>query len=208
MILNIRIFFLMVLICGLTYAQEDAIPSNQYAEDPETVFFNIELFYPVAISHSSYGDYRMDPGYSVDFNWFIHPEFTIGARLAVNRGYPEDISKTGNIERSTFHLLGLDAGYYQALNRDWNLHYKGGIGLLTTVHTAPEDKFTEDGGKLWLSAEISKRLDKTLGIFLKTGMDYDFNHIETSANKNSYFNNNFLLNLGLGIRINFQNPGG
>lgn len=208
MISNTRLLFLLLLISGFTNAQDENIPENQYSDDPETVFFNLEFYCPMAIGNSAYSEYSFDPGYALDFNWFVMPEFTLGARLSVHRGFPEDRSKTGNINRSTFHLLGLDAGYYQALTREWNIHYKAGIGLITNVYQAPEDKFSEDGGKLWISSEVTKRLNRTLGIFLRTGFDFDFNNIETSANKKSYFNNNFLFNLGAGIRINLQNPGG
>jgi len=208
MILNIRLSLVLLLLTGFMYAQEQVQFSNQYSEDPETVFFNVELYYPVSLGSSVYSNFKFDPGYALDFNWFFKPEFTLGARFAIHRGYPKDISKTGNISRGTFHLIGTDFGYYIPLNKEWNLHYKSGIGLITNVYTTAEDKFSEGGGKAWLSAEITRRLDKTFGIFLKTGVDYDFTNIETSADKNSYFNHNFLLTIGVGIRFNFQNPGG
>lgn len=206
--MNIRLLFLILIFTGFINAQDKELPPNQYSKDPETVFFNFEIFQPVGLGSSVYSRYNFDPGYALDFNWFFKPEFTLGARFAVHRGYPEDISKTGNLERGTFHLLGADFGYYMPLNRDWNLHYKTGIGLITNVYTAAEDKFSEDGGKAWLSAEIERRLNKTFGLFLKTGIDYDFSNIETSASRNSYFNRNFIFSLGAGVRFNFQNPGG
>ena len=206
--LNIRPILIFLFFTGFLSAQEEEPPANQYSEDPETVFFNIELYYPLNIGNSVYSNYDFDPGYAMDFNWFFKPEFTLGARLAVHRAYPEDISETGNIERGTFHLLGVDFGYYKAFNQKWNLHTKAGVGLTSAVYVAPEDKFSEDGAKAWLSAEIANRIDRTFAIFLKTGIDYDFSNIETSTAKNSYFNHHFLLNVGIGIRFNFQNPGG
>ena len=208
MILNTKLFLVAMLFTGFITAQEQDMLPNQYSEDPETVFFNFELFYPVSLGNSAYSNYNFDPGYAVDFNWFIKPEFTLGARFAVHRGYPREISETGNLSRGTFHLIGADIGYYVPLNKEWNLHYKAGLGVITNVYTAAEDNFSEDGGKAWLSAEIAKRLDKTFGLFLKAGLDYDFTNIETSAAKNTYFNRNFLFTIGAGIRINFQNPGG
>ena len=208
MILNTRLLLFALLFTGLVKAQEQERQPNQYSEDPETVFLNFELYYPVSLGNSTYADYNFDPGYAIDFNWFFRPEFTLGARLAVHRGFPQDISETGNITRGTFHLLGADLGYYVPLEKDWNLHYKAGIGITSNVYQAKEDKFSEDGGKVWLSAEVAKRLDRTFGLFLKAGLDYDFNTIETSAEKNNYFNRNFLFTVGAGIRINFQNPGG
>lgn len=208
MILNTKLSLLIFLFTGFIYAQDKDQFPNQYSEDPETVFFNLEIYHPSSLGSSVYSNYNFDPGYSLDFNWFFKPEFTLGARFAVHRGYPEDISETGNISRGTFHLIGADFGYYMPLNKDWNVHYKSGIGLITNVYIAAEDKFSEDGAKAWLSAEIARRFDKTFGIFLKTGIDYDFTNIETSTAKDSYFNHNFLFTIGIGVRFNFQNPGG
>ncbi|CAL68198.1 hypothetical protein [Christiangramia forsetii] len=208
MISNIKLILIFSLLAVALNAQEENRYSNQYSENPETVFFNAEIYYPVSLGSSVYSNYKFDPGYALDFNWFFKPKFTLGARVAVHRIYPENISATGNFQRGTFHLLGADFGYYKPINKEWNLHYKSGIGIISNVYTAAEDKFSEDGGKLWLSAEIARRLDKTFGIFLKTGIDYDFTNIETSAARDSYFNNNFLFTIGIGLRFNFQNPGG
>ncbi|MCH4822529.1 hypothetical protein ML462_05030 [Gramella lutea] len=207
--LNTKLVIFLFLFTGILSAQEEEkINANQYTEDPETVFFNVELFYPVSIGNSVYSEYDFDPGYAIDFNWFFKPELTLGVRFAVHRGYPKNISETGNIDRGAFHLIGIDFGYYKAFNRKWNLSSRLGIGLNSAVYVAPEDKFSEEGGKVWVHAEIAHRLDKTIAFFFKTGIDHDFWDIETSDAKNSYFNNHFLLNAGIGFRINLQNPGG
>lgn len=208
MILNTKLLLAFCLIVFTLEAQENEQLSSAFSEDPETVFFNTEIYYPVGTGNSVYSEFSFDPGYALDFNWLFKPQFTLGARFAVHRGYPEDISETGNIQRGTFHLLGADFGYYMPLDRYWNLHYKSGIGLISNVYVSPEDKFSEDGGKIWISAEIARRFDKTFGLFLKTGIDYDFTNIETSAARDSYFNTNFLFTVGIGARFNFQNPGG
>lgn len=207
--LNIRLFILLFLFTGIISAQdEEEVDDTRFTDDPETVFFNVELYYPVNLGNSVYTDYDFDPGYAIDFNWFFKPEFTLGARLAVHRGYPNNVSETGNIDRGTFHLIGIDFGYYKAFSRKWNFSSRVGIGLNSAVYVAPEDKFSEDGGKVWVNAEIAHRLDKTIAFFFKTGLDHDFWNIETSEAKDSYFNHHFLLNAGIGIRINLQNPGG
>ena len=208
MILNIRFLVFFLCVSGFLYSQEEELPENQYSEDPETVFFNAELYYPVNLGNSVYSNYDFDPGYAIDFNWFFQPELTLGARFAVHRGFPNDISETGNIERGTFHLIGIDFGYYKTFSRKWNLHTRAGIGIITGVYVAPEDKFSEDGGKVWVSSEIAYRLDKTIAFFFKTGLDHDFWNIDTSDAKDSYFNHHFLFNAGIGIRIHLQNPGG
>ena len=58
MILNTRLFFIALLFTGFIKAQEQEMLPNQYSEDPETVFFNFELYYPVSLGNSTYSDYK------------------------------------------------------------------------------------------------------------------------------------------------------
>ena len=207
--LNIRLLICCCFFINLLAAQEEIENPGQYSEDPESVYFNLESFYPIGLGNSPYAEiYNFDPGYALDFNWFVKPKFTLGARYSFFRGYVEDKSKIGNISNTKFHLFGITRGYYQALDKNWNLHYKLGIGAVLNRHRAPEDHFSDEGGKTWASVEFSRRLDRTLGFFIKTGLDYEFLHINSSPEVESYLNSNFLVNLGLGIRIYFQNPGG
>lgn len=208
---NIRIFFLLLFFsAGMNAQEKDSIPKYQYSpEDPETVFFDFEAFYPIALGNHVYNEaYQIDPGIALEFDWFFKPNFTLGARLAQFTGHVQNRSITGNFSRTNFQLIGIQLGYYYAPNRAWSFHPEFGLGATSYVNRAPEDKFSDDGGAAWISAELAYRLGKSFAIYAKTGFDYHFTHIQTAASKDNYFNTNFFTSFGIGLRWHLQNPGG
>lgn len=211
MILNTKFLAFFLLFSVGMFAQEnDSIPVYQFSkEDPETVFFDLEIFYPVALGNNLYKDaYSLDPGFAFNVNWFIKPKITVGARFAQFTGHVEDKSLTGNIGRTNFQMIGITAGYFLPFNREWSLQSKIGIAASNYRHTAPEDKFEDGGGQTWLAAVFAYRFDKSLAIFAKASIDYHFNHIEIVADKDDYFNSSIFTQIGIGLRWHLQNPGG
>lgn len=211
MILNTRILIVFLLFSVEIFAQKnDSIPAYQYSpNDPETVFFDLEGFYPIALGNTVYRDaYNFDAGFAINFNWFFKPNFTLGARLSQVTGHPEDKSLTGNIKYTNFQLLGLTFGYFHPFDRDWSLQSKIGIGTTNYRNRSPEDRFEDKGGQLWLAEEVSYRLGKSFAVFATTGLEYHFNHIDIVPAKKDYFNTAFFANLGIGLRWHLQNPGG
>lgn len=211
MILNTK-FLTVILLCSVgMYAQKnDTIPVYQWsAEDPETVFFDLEGFYPSALGDNLYKEaYKLDPGFAINVNWLIISKLTVGARISQFTGHVEDKSLTGNISRTSFQLIGLTVGYFFPFSRELSFQPKIGIGASNYRHTAPEDKFEDGGGQTWLSGVFAYRLNKTLAIFAKGSINYHFNHIETVPSKDSYFNTSYFSQIGVGLRWHLQNPGG
>lgn len=183
---------------------EKALP-----DDPETVFFNLELFNSIGIGdHVLARDYNIGIGFGFDFNWFVLQEFTIGTHFSVFQNGVKNPENTGNIRNTNVYLFGLDLGYYYAFDQHWNLHATAGIGSINYTHRAPEDKFTESGTSYWVQVQVAHRFNKTLAVYFKLQPRWDKFNIEVPEHLNNYFNNNIFLNPGLGLRINLQNPGG
>lgn len=213
MFLNIRLFILLLLVnLSLVHGQEvvgDQVPGVEKTADPETVFFNIEIFRPVAIGNYSWSKaYHTGGGIALDFNWFALPEFTVGTHASISGGSVKDPSRIGNIQRTTIYLLGLDMGYYHAFDQAWNIHASAGVGGLRDRHTAAEDKFTEAGYAYWVQVQVGYRINRTIGCYFKLQPRYDKLGITAPPSIERYINNRIMINTGIGFRINLQNPGG
>src|SRR5690606_26356057 len=211
MSLNIKILF-FIFFCGIitVWSQEKAGGTEEALyDDPETVFFNLELFNSIGIGdHVLARNYNIGIGFGFDFNWVVLQEFTLGTHFSVFQSGVKNPENTGNIQNTNVYLFGLDLGYYYAFDQHWNLHATAGIGSINYTHRAPEDKFTESGTSYWVQVQVAHRFNKTLAVYFKLQPRWDKLNIEVPEQLNNYFNNNLFLNPGLGLRINLQNPGG
>lgn len=210
MSLNIKLFFLVLLssitICN---AQDTSVENDDFNDDPETVFFNFEIFRPVGMGDSFLArDYNTGAGFAFDFNWFFVPNFTVGTHFNIFRGSVENQSAVGNIQSTTVAMFGLTAGYYYEVDQHWNVHATTGFGTLNYRNTAPEDKFSEQGTSYWVQVQVAYRFNKTVAVYFKMEPRLDKLKIVAPPGLDQYFNRHFMLNPGFGLRINFHNPGG
>ena len=211
MSLNIKILFFLFFYGATTVLGQEKVESTEetFNDDPETVFFNLELFNSIGIGdHSLARDYNIGIGFGFDFNWFVLKEVTIGTHFSVFQNAVKNNANTGNIQNTTVYLFGLDVGYYYEIDQDWNLHATAGIGSIMNTHRAPEDKFAESGTSYWVQLQVAHRFNKTLAIYFKLQPRWDKHNIEVPEHLKNYFNNKIFLIPGVGIRINLQNPGG
>lgn len=203
----------MVVLFPYCFQAQDSIPEphpNQYvAEDPETVFLELDFHRMLTLNDSSWENFSTR-GFGLDFNWFAFPFLTIGAQYSYMGGGLKEskIANTGNIRRVRNHFFGFHAGYYHAFNREWNYHGQLGFGEVSNTNRSPDSRFTENGNNLFIRNTVAYRLDRTMAFFLKTTIRWDRLAIEAPAGLDDYFNKHSLLLLGFGVRINFQNPGG
>lgn len=211
MSLSIKIWIFLVL-CSLNIvrAQEKAESTKEdFNDDPETVFFNVELFNSVGVgNHILANDYKPGIGFGFDFNWFVLQEVTIGAHFSVFNTGVKNFENTGNIDNTSVSLYGVAAGYYYELTQHWNIHATAGIGKNIYTHRAPEDEFTELGTSYWLQVQVAHRFNKTIAIYFKLQPRWDKLNIKAPVHLNNYFNNLIYVNPGVGLRINLHNPGG
>ena len=213
MSLSTKFFLLMLMLnIGFLKAQivkEDPEIEQEIKSDPETVFFNFEVFRPIPFGDNSLAmDYSMGPGVAFDFNWFATPELTFGTHASITGGSVDDISRIGNIEKTTIYLFGLDVGYYHAFDEEWNVHATAGLGALDYHHSAPEDKFSESGTSYWVQVQVGYRINRTIAVYFKMQPRYDRLNIAAPASIERYINNQLMINSGIGFRVNLQNPGG
>ncbi len=211
MSLNIKVLiFLLFCSVNVVRAQEKAENTKkEFNDDPETVFFNFELFNSIGVgNHSLARDYNPGIGFGFDFNWFVLQEVTIGTHFSVFGNSVKNPENTGNIQNTNVYLFGVDAGYYYELDQHWNIHATVGIGRINYMHRAPEDNFTESGTSYWLQFQVAHRFNKTIAIYFKIQPRWDNLNIIAPEPLNNYFNSLIFLNPGLGFRINFHNPGG
>ncbi|QCY69569.1 hypothetical protein FHG64_09275 [Antarcticibacterium flavum] len=141
--LNIKLLFLL-LFCGITFCNAQEIPggNDDFNDDPETVFFNLEIFRPVGIGNSFLAkDYNDGAGLAFDFNWFFLPQFTLGTHINIFGSSVKNQSAVGNIQKTSVSIFGLTAGYYHEMDRHWNLHATAGFGALNYRNTAPRISF-------------------------------------------------------------------
>jgi hypothetical protein len=208
--LNTKLFFLLlfsaITICN---AQETIVENDDFNDDPETVFFNFEIFRPVGIGDSFLArDYNIGAGFAFDFNWFFVPNFTVGTHFNIFRSSVENQSAVGNIQSTSVAMFGLTAGYYYEVDQHWNVHATAGFGTLNYRNTAPEDKFSEPGTSYWVQVQVAYRFNKTVAVYFKMEPRLDKLEIQAPPGLDQYFNRHFMLNPGLGLRLNFHNPGG
>lgn len=211
MSLNIKIL-IFLLFCGVSIvrAQEKVESTEEdFNADPETVFFNFELFRPLVIGNSSLArDYNTTLGFAFDFNWFVLQELTIGTYFSVFGSNGVNHARIGNIQTTTGYLFGVDAGYYYEFDRHWNIHATVGIGKINYRNSAPEDKFSELGNSYWLQVHVAHRFNKTIALYFKMAPRIDKLEIKAPESMDNFFNNHLFLNPGFGLRINLHNPGG
>lgn len=194
---------------GQDLREEQEIFEEEVKADPETVFFNLELFRPVAIGNYSLAkDYNMGVGVALDFNWFVLPELTLGTHASVTGGSVKNTRRIGNIQSTTIYLFGVDIGYYHAFDEEWNIHASTGLGVIDYRHSAPEDKFSEPGNAYWVQLQVGYRINRTIAFYFKLQPRYDKLKITAPPSIERYINNQIMINAGLGFRINLQNPGG
>ena len=216
MSLKFKSFFLILfVVSNFCYIHAQEVPSqdesieDEFEVNPETVFFNLEIFRPVAIGNYALAkDYTMSPGVAFDFNWFALPELTLGTHISITGGTVNDPSRIGNISNTTIYLLGIDIGYYYAFDKEWNIHASAGYGILDYRHSAPQDKFSEQGNSFWLQVQLGYRINRTIAVYFKLQPRYDKLNIAAPSSIDRYINNQIIINPGLGFRINLQNPGG
>lgn len=208
---NTNLILIVFILCSVTLcnAQEATVEDDDFNDDPETVFFNFELFRPVAIGNSFLAkDFNPGGGFAFDFNWFVLPQFTIGTHTNVFRSSVKNPAAVGNIQRTSVAMFGLTAGYYYEVDRHWNIHATAGFGTLNYRNTAPEDKFSEPGNTYWAQVQVAYRFNKTVAVYFKMEPRVDKLEIETPPGLEQYFNRQYMLNPGFGLRLNFHNPGG
>ncbi|MCM4155049.1 autotransporter domain-containing protein [Gramella sp. AN32] len=178
--------------------------------NPESVAFNIGFFRPIGLGNSAMAEaytYK-NPGFEFTFNWFVQQHFTIGASVDYFNGMVEDRSKVGEISRTGVASLSAHLGYYKAITREWYWHVLAGYGYVSYSSKSAEDRFLEEGNMIFLRNEIGHRFTKTLAVYGKIELRNDFMDVITSRELDNYFNSNLFLNLGIGLRINLQNPDG
>ena len=214
-----QILCFLILLPALLFSQaslQDTIFDHtsedyrNYIEDPETVFLEIGIFRPIGVGNSVFGEaysYK-SPGFEIDFNWFVVPEITVGAKIDYFNATVHDKYLTGEISRTGITSISAHLGYYKAFNREWNWHVSAGIGHLYYYSRAPEDKFTEEGTNVFLQNEVAYRFTKNVAIYGKVNLRNDVLRIDTTKEYDSYFNKHTFLTFGFGLRINLQNPGG
>lgn len=201
------VILLLPLVSG--WAQEVENEEEGFTSDPETVFFNLEVFRPVGLGSSSFArDYSLTPGFAFDFNYFVLPEFTIGTHFSVFGSSVENPQRIGNISNTMIYLFGVDVGYYYQFDRHWNIHATTGIGSVQYTSEAPEDRFHEQGVAYWFQVQVGYRFNKTVGVYFKMNPRLDKLRIQTPQHLDDYFNRHLYINPGFGLRLNLQNPGG
>lgn len=206
--MNTRITFVIFLLAVFTCCGQEVADAD-FNDDPETVFFNLEVFRPVGVGDSFLArDYNLGAGFAFDFNWFIIPNFTIGTQLNIFRGNVVNQSSIGNISSSSIRMAGFTTGYYYEIDRHWNIYASAGIGALKYRNRAPEDKFSERGTSYWSQVQVGYRFNKTAAVYFKMSPRYDRLRIESPAGMQGYFNRHFMLIPGFGVRLNLHNPGG
>lgn len=211
MYLNFKPLIIILILSFVTICngQEVAGNGDDFNDDPETVFFNFEIFRPVAIGNSFLArDYNIGAGFAFNFNWFVTQEFTIGAHFDVFGSNVENKLAVGNILSTKTYMLGVTAGYYYQLDTYWNIHATVGIGSVNYRNQAPEDKFSEPGTAYWSQVQVGYRFNKTVAVYFKMGPRWDRLSIKAPPGLDNYFNHHTMLNPGFGLRINLHNPGG
>lgn len=211
--LNFKLGLFCLFVPLIIFSQEeesDFAPKNYVQEDPETVFFNIGLFKPLAFGDNSFNkSYKTaDTGLEIDFNWLAFSDFTVGLKLDIFYANVDDITKIGAINGTRVTNYAIHAGYYKAMNRKWNWHANLGIGSVGYRSRSNDDVFREYGWNLYLQNEINYRFNQYLGVYGKLQLRSDFLDIHSAKPKKDYLNNQLFLVPGIGIRINFHNPDG
>ncbi|GAA4309848.1 hypothetical protein GCM10023115_35150 [Pontixanthobacter gangjinensis] len=210
--LNFKLFLCFILIPLILSAQEETQVDlkNYEQEDPETVFFNIGLYKPLAFGdnsfHKAYA--TADTGLEIDFNWLAFSDFTVGFKLDIFYASVDDISKVGAINGTRVTNYSIHAGYYKAITREWNWHASLGVGSVGYRSSTYDDIIREYGWNLYFQNELNYRFNQYFGIFGKVQLRADFLDIETARPKDDFLNNQWFLIPGIGIRINFHNPEG
>lgn len=100
------------------------------------------------------------------------------------------------------------AGYYHEFDPAWNIHVTAGIGRAEYVNKAYNGHFSETGPSYWFQIHVGHRFNKTVAIYFKAGPRHDKLNIDAPQSIDKFINNQLLLNMGMGLRINLHNPGG
>ncbi|MDX1761355.1 MAG: hypothetical protein R3218_04300 [Christiangramia sp.] len=211
--LNFRISFICLLTPFLVFSQEedsDVNLTNYVQEDPETVFFNVGFFKPIAIGDNSFAKAYQSPdtGFELDFNWLAYANFTAGFRIDLFYAGVEDISKIGAIAGTRLTNYTVHLGYYKAITKKWNWHANLGIGSVGYRSRTYDDVIREYGWNLSLQNEVNYRFNQYFGLYGKLQLRADFLDINSAKPKEDFLNKQFFLVPGIGIRVNFHNPEG
>lgn len=215
--MNFRLLLLLLLIGPLGFCQDteytnetDYQPTWWNQNDPETVYLSASISKVFALNDSNLKEFKNFTNADLEFGWYFLPNFILGAYFDKSFSHikEEHSNKTGAVRNRGFSTYGIQAGYYNAINREWNWSVKFGIGSIIYRSSAAQDIFREKGITYKLDAQVGYRINRTLAFFFKVSPAYDQLSINSTPEYQDYLNKMFRLNAGLGVRVHFQNPNG
>ena len=186
-----------------TFAQETVITEYD-DEDERHKVGNILVGAYIPISFGdNFVNKGMDlsPGAKIVFKVRTYKGIYVGPYLSFFNGDVKEQDLLGRYENTTNFVIGGVAGYDFYVN---NFDISLGIGLGHSVYAnrGLGDRFNDTGTALWLSPEVSYRLNTYIGIFVAPEIRHDFMNIEVPQELEDTFGGVNYLNVSFGLRIN------
>lgn len=203
MFLNTKILFIALLISSATFAQQtDTVEKEVDATGHKVGNIIIGAYFPIAFGNNFVNngmDLKGGGKFVLKVN--TYKTFFVGPYISFFNGSVTDQALLGNYENTTNILIGGVVGYDFYIN-NFDLSLGGGIGYSVYANRGLGDSFNDTATAVWLSPEVSYRLNTYLGVFVAPEIRHDFMNIEVPKELDDTFKGVNYFTISFGLRIN------
>jgi hypothetical protein len=208
MFLNIKLFFVVLVITSATYAQEteteQTTETNQETKASGRKVGSVTMgAYVPFVFGDNFVNNAIDIGAGARISVKINAleDFYIGPYFSFFTGNVTDQELLGNYDKSNNFVFGAIVGYEKQVNK-FDLSIGVGVGSSIYSNRRVGDNFSDTGTAVWLSPEVSYRFSTYLAVFVAPELRHDFMNIDVPNELEDTFGSVNYFNVGFGLRIN------
>ncbi len=185
-----------------TFAQETTTTEDDEDEPHKVGNILVGAYIPIPFG-DNFVNKGMDlsPGAKIVFKVKTYKGIYVGPYFSFFNGEVTDQDLLGNYENTTDYVIGGVAGYDFYVN-NFDISLGLGLGYSVYANRGLGDNFNDTATALWLSPEISYRLNTYLGIFVAPEIRHDFMEIDVPKELEDTFKGVNYFNISFGLRIN------
>lgn len=201
---NIKLICIFLFISTTFFAQETIPEKESETDDPGHKIGSIIIgaYIPLAFGDNFVNKgMNLKPGGKLVLKVNTYKTFFVGPYLSFFNGSVTNPALLGNYENTTNVVVGAVAGYDFYIN-NFDISLGAGLGYSVYANSGLGDNFNDTATAIWISPEVSYRLNTYFGVFVAPELRHDFMNIDVPEELEDTFGGVNYFNISFGLRIN------